>query len=218
MIFKLGYRYLISTHKQTLLNKKIEVVALLTFDEAIKRVPYDIATLAINEEIIPPDGQLEMNTYFSDKDFYHCKELDDAGNLTGNQLLLWDGVVDDTKTNVLSTEYRYNLNITIPLEGSTTRQNIITTILETVNSTYGTEYLSIAELGVGADADLNELYVLREKAALGEQVIGKLSKLYGINVILDKILNMDATTKITDIFTQIEIIQSAISKISANIY
>lgn len=217
MKLELGYTYIVSTKEKTLINKKIEVVSLLTLDEGKKRVPYDIASLAINEKVVE-ESEMELFVYFSDKNFYHCRELDKDGNVTGNQFLLWDDVIDETVTTLINTEYKYNMTIKIPIDSNVSKSTIIEEFISVVDENYPNVVLDIEELGVGNRVELTEYNQLVKKAALGEELISKLSKLISISDIVDKIIKMDFDKEFTETFESLKTIKSDINNIKRQLH
>ena len=124
-------QYLLYTNYGTYSGLNVKVKAILNHEKAAE-VPFSIKNLAINEKVIDITAN-ETDTYLNSQLFYLCVSTD--GSET--QYLVWDDVIDSSKTTKVSTTYNYSLNLEVNNSLIADLPTIERSITTFIQSTYG---------------------------------------------------------------------------------
>lgn len=130
MALNIGKRYLLTTKKETVLKKSIEVVSILNYQMAQKE-PYDIISLAINERVI--DKENDDMSYLYSKLYYKCIIQDG----TNEVLLVWDDVIDDIRTTELSVTFQYITTLKIDDNSKIEVNEVVEAIKNSIKDKFG---------------------------------------------------------------------------------
>lgn len=130
MALNIGKRYLLITKKETILKKSIEVVSILNYQMAQKE-PYDIISLAINERVI--DKENDDMSYLYSKLYYKCIVQDG----TNEVLLVWDDVIDETRTTELSISFQYITTLKIDDNSKIEVNEVVEAIKNSIKDKFG---------------------------------------------------------------------------------
>jgi len=131
MALTIGKRYLISTKKETILKASVEVTGILNYQMAIKE-PYDLLSLAVNERII--DKNNDDMAYLYSQLYYKCV-LNDG---TNQIILVWDDILDETRTTELSITHNYDMSLKIDDNSKLEIKEITSFISNSIKEKYGT--------------------------------------------------------------------------------
>lgn len=135
MSLKIGKQYNLYTNYSTIVNQKVEVVAILSYDECAK-VSYDMSILAINERVISVKDE-DIEEAIGNDNIYHCRALESNSDGTHTEYLVWDSIINDDKTTLIGEDYTCQLTINIGLNSSVSISQILNTIQQSVSSNYG---------------------------------------------------------------------------------
>lgn len=130
MALNIGKRYLLITKKETILKKSIEVVSILNYQMAQKE-PYDIISLAINERVI--DKENDDMSYLYSELYYKCIVQDG----TNEVLLVWDDVIDETRTTELSISFQYITTLKIDDNSKIEVNEVVEAIKNSIKDKFG---------------------------------------------------------------------------------
>ena len=108
-IMELNKKYVVSTLGLTYVNRLVEVIGIVNYDEA-KKID-DVKVTALNEKIIDSN----YDTYFTPIQFYKCKILNDSDSRT---VIIWSDIIDNSKTSVVGEKYIYKASIEIGVDTS----------------------------------------------------------------------------------------------------
>ena len=136
MSLSIGKKYSLYTNYNTIINQKVEVVAILSYEES-KKVPYDISVLGINERVISVKDE-DIKEVIGNDNIYHCKSITANEDGSYNEFLVWDSIINMDKTTVIGEDYKCEVTISLNKNSSFTIQQVLNTIQTIVKSTYGT--------------------------------------------------------------------------------
>lgn len=209
--------YLLFTNYGTINGEKVKVKAILNYEKA-NEIPFSIKNLAINEKVIDVTA-LETDTYIENQLYYLCISKDANGN--ENSILVWDDVIDSSKTTKLAAEYNYTLNLTVSaalIADLPTIENSITTF---INNTYGNTVIpnlvANGEVETTLDSKTQELNRYKEMLQDAMGLADKMAKLKQIETLINYFAKDDMYQKIVSMSDALSEIQSTISTISAQI-
>lgn len=209
--------YLLFTNYGTINGEKVKVKAILNYEKA-NEIPFSIKNLAINEKVIDVTA-LETDTYIENQLYYLCISKDANGN--ENSILVWDDVIDSSKTTKLAAEYNYTLNLTVSaalIADLPTIENSITTF---INNTYGNTVIpnlvANGEVETTLDPKTQELNRYKEMLQDAMGLADKMAKLKQIETLINYFAKDDMYQKIVSMSDALSEIQSTISTISAQI-
>lgn len=132
---KIGTTYNFYTKYATIVSKKVKVAALLSYDECSK-YSYDIKTLAINERVISIKDEDLENEIGEDNIYLLRSTVPNADN-TYNEYIVWDSIIDYTKTTALDAEYTANLTLVINDAINYNISQVIAIIQQAVSDNFG---------------------------------------------------------------------------------
>ncbi len=135
MSLSIGKKYSLYTNYNTIINQKVEVVAILSFAEC-KKVSYDISVLGINERVISVKDENIEEAIGSDN-IYHCRAINPNTDGTYSEFLVWDSIINMDKTTVIGENYKCEVTINLTADSEFTLQQILTTMQSAVRSAYG---------------------------------------------------------------------------------
>ena len=135
MSLSIGKKYSLYTNYNTIINQKVEVVAILSYDEC-KKVSYDLSVLGINERVISVKDE-DIKEAIGSDNIYHCRALVPNADGTYSEFLVWDSIINLNKTTIIGEDYTCELKLNLNETSAYTIQQILSTIQAAVQSTYG---------------------------------------------------------------------------------
>ena len=135
MSLSIGKKYSLYTNYNTIINQKVKVVAILSYEEC-KKIPYDISILGINERVISVKDE-DIEEAIGNDNIYHCKSIYPNEDGSYNEFLVWDSIINTDKTTVIGEDYKCEVTISLNKNSSFTIQQILNTMQTVVKSTYG---------------------------------------------------------------------------------
>lgn len=204
-IMSLNKQYVVSTFGLTYINKVVEVVGIVNYEEALKLD--DVKLTALNEKVI--DSNYEE--YFADIEFYKCKLLDDSGNI----IILWSDIIDGAKTSVLGEKYNYKVSLELdnsPSSSTISKDTLISELIVKAQEFNATlTFTSIS----GDSNSLVDIYQERLKEA--ENVLRSLQSLNILVPTLESIERNELQTKVNTILEHIDTINERLEIIATGL-
>lgn len=204
-IMSLNKQYVVSTFGLTYINKVVEVVGIVNYEEALKLD--DVKLTALNEKVI--DSNYEE--YFADIEFYKCKLLDDSGNI----IILWSDIIDGAKTSVLGEKYNYKVSLELdnsPSSSIISKDTLISELIVKAQEFNATlTFTSIS----GDSNSLVDIYQERLKEA--ENVLRSLQSLNILVPTLESIERNELQTKVNTILENIDTINERLEIIATGL-
>jgi len=204
-IMSLNKQYVVSTFGLTYINKVVEVVGIVNYEEALKLD--DVKLTALNEKVI--DSNYEE--YFADIEFYKCKLLDDSGNI----IILWSDIIDGAKTSVLGEKYNYKVSLELdnsPSSSTISKDTLISELIVKAQEFNATlTFTSIS----GDSNSLVDIYQERLKEA--ENVLRSLQSLNILVPTLESIERNELQTKVNTILENIDTINERLEIIATGL-
>lgn len=211
---KIGSSYNFYSKYNSILNKKVRVVAIMTYSEAIAQT-FDMMTLAINERVISVKDE-DLESEIGNDNIYLLRELSASSDGTYNEYIVWDSIINFDKTVALDEEYHSTLSLKINGSSDYNINQIINTIKKTVLTTYGTGVeIDISTPTTNAEKDGSETdivtYLTEEKLKKAEAIVDSLNSLE------NKLIPAAQQIISSNISTNIETIGSDLSSIKNEI-
>jgi len=211
---KIGSSYNFYSKYNSILNKKVKVVAIMTYSEAIAQT-FDMMTLAINERVISVKDE-DLESEIGNDNIYLLRELSASSDGTYNEYIVWDSIINFDKTVALDEEYYSTLSLKINGSSDYNINQIINTIKKTILTTYGTGVeINISTPTTNAEKDGSETdivtYLTDEKLKKAEAIVDSLNSLE------NKLIPAAQQIISSNISTNIEAISSDLSSIKNEI-
>lgn len=211
---KIGSSYNFYSKYNSILNKKVRVVAIMTYSEAIAQT-FDMMTLAINERVISVKDE-DLESEIGNDNIYLLRELSASSDGTYNEYIVWDSIINFDKTVALDEEYYSTLSLKINGSSDYNINQIINTIKKTILTTYGTGVeIDISTPTTNAEKDGSETdivtYLTEEKLKKAEAIVDSLNSLE------NKLIPAAQQIISSNISTNIETIGSDLSSIKNEI-
>lgn len=204
---RLNKKYIISTFGSIYLNKIIEVIGIINYDE-VKRSNFDVRVLALNEKIIHDD----FDSYFKNMEFYKCRVIDSS-----EIIVLWPDIIDGSRTSIVEETYHYRATLKLRLPTSVddniTPEKIIREELIAKAAEMGGEL----EFNLVSGDDNSVVDILRKRLDECQNVLRSLQGLSVITPTLDKLVSEDLTKKINTINNNINVINERIETIATGL-
>lgn len=211
---EINSNYLLFTNYSTINNVKVKVVSIMNYEEASK-ISYSIRNLAINEKVIDLNSD-NTDEYLNKQLFYYCINTDADG--TENPYIVWDDVVDETRTTKLSVTYNYNLSLDVQADLvadiSTIEKSITTFIASTYGSSIKATLVSDGIEGSEVDSKTAELLKYKNLFEEAKTIIEKLATLKQIESLINYFAKDDMMDKINGLSESLDNIQQTVATIS----
>ena len=213
MSLSIGKRYSLYTNYNTIINQKVEVVAILSYDEC-KKVSYDLSVLGINERIISVKDEDIKEAIGSDS-IYHCRALVPNADGTYSEFLVWDSIINFNKTTTIGEDYTCELKLNLNETSSYTIQQILNTIQASVQSTYGDGVkLSFSEPQTDNNTKNNNDEISEENLETVKSIINSINMWQDTLIpAVEKMTNSGLSTVIENINTELLNISSNIAMV-----
>lgn len=216
MSLVIGKRYLITTNKETILKKPVEVVSRCVYNIAQKE-PYNIINLAINEKIITEND--DMN-YLKSIIYYKCIGLDGKNET----IILWDDIINFSRVTELSVTYEYETMIDVDDNSKLEINEVVNFIINSVKEKYGKnvniEMTVKGKYGSEGESESDAEKLDKFRASLDEafNVLNILNNTKAsTEELIKKITEMNLNTNISTISADVEKIKGDMAYIRSNI-
>lgn len=212
---KIGSSYNFYSKYNSILNKKVKVVAIMTYSEAIAQT-FDMMTLAINERVISVKDE-DLESEIGNDNIYLLRELSASSDGTYNEYIVWDSIINFDKTVALDEEYYSTLSLKINGSSDYNINQIINTIKKTILTTYGTGVeINISTPTTNAEKDGSETdivtYLTDEKLKKAEAIVDSLNSLENKLIpAAQQIISSNISTNIEAISSDLNSIKNEIS-------
>jgi hypothetical protein len=132
---KIGSSYNFYSKYNSILAKKVKVVAIMTYEEASNQT-FDMMTLAINERVISVKDE-DLKAEIGNDNIYLLRELNPSADGSYNEYIVWDSIINFDKTIALDEEYISTLSIKVNSTTDFGILQIVNTIKNAIQTTYG---------------------------------------------------------------------------------
>lgn len=201
----LNRKYIVSTYGLTYVNKLVEVVGIINYEESLKLD--DIKMTGLNEKIIDSN----YDEYFQDIEFYKCKVLDDQSNKI---IVLWSDIIDGVATSVVGEKYQYKASIELDISASSISKDVIVQELaikaRSMNATLILTPVSSTDSNTAVD-------ILQLRIKECENVLRSLQSLSTITPVLDALSRGELENKLASITDGVIAINEKITTIAAGL-
>ncbi len=207
--------YLLYTTNDTILAKKITVVGVLNYDQALKE-NYSITGIAINEKVVSTDYDT-TEEYLRTQLFYKCIEYDeDQTNLEDKVYLVWDDIIDLTRTTRLSSTYKFQLTLEINNNLDVSLNTVMTKIQDYIITEFEENIVpTLVQTQVVGQNDTKQLLEdYMKKFEEARSVINKMASLKQIESLIDALVSSNMITNINDINDKLTTIAGTVATIS----
>lgn len=139
MKLDIGKSYTIFTNSDFISNKNVRVIGWISYEKASQYTSF-IENVSINEKFISANE--DTTEYLKKQIYYECVgiELKNGEYVpTKERIILWDDIIDSTRTQRLYEFYNYNMSIKFKNIESTdniTKEKVLETIKNSINSVY----------------------------------------------------------------------------------
>jgi len=198
----LNKKYVVTTFGLTYVNKLVEVIGIVNYDEAVKLS--DILLIALNEKIIDSN----YTDYFSDIEFYKCKIVG-----TEDVVVIWSDIIDSSKTSIVGEKFNYKVTLELSVSAQTISKDAILAELVSKASTYNA---SLVFTSVTSDQN-SVVDILQERLTAAENIVKSLQSLSTVLPMIDSISRGDIEGKLTTIAANISTINDKIETIAAGL-
>jgi hypothetical protein len=206
--------YLLFTNADTINAKKVKVVGILNYDQAMIE-NYSITGLAINEKVV---GQEYPTTeeYLVDQLYWKCISFDNDIENPDEILVVWDDVIDAVRTTRLSTSYKYQMTLEVGSELNQSLDSIISKLQSFIQTEFEGNVNSfiVQTQIVGQD---NTRILLDEYARTVEEarsVISKLAAIKQIETLIDELISSNFLNNVREIRDNMETVAASVATIS----
>lgn len=198
----LNKKYVVTTYALTYVNKSVEVVGIVNYQEALKLD--DIKMTGLNEKIIDDN----YDEYFQNIEFYKCKIIG-----TENIIILWSDIIDPTKTSLIGEKYSYKMTLEIGMSTNVVSKDvIINSLIQTAGSLNATLNFKIISEDENSSVD-----IFQERIAQAENVLRSLNSLAVLTPVLDSLNRDELTNKIDTININIDTINDKLETIATGL-
>ena len=211
MSLSIGKKYSLYTNYNTIINQKVEVVAILSYNEC-KKVSYDISVLGINERVISVKDE-DIEEAIGSDNIYHCRAINPNADGTYSEFLVWDSIINMNKTTAIGENYKCSVTININPTAECTVQQILTIMQTAVKSTFNNKANVTFSATVLDDAEkVTEDELSEEKLNSIKAIINEINKWQDTLIpTVEKITNSGLSNVIENINTQLLNISSNMS-------
>lgn len=217
VLLKIGSSYNFYSKYNSILNKKVKVVAIMTYSEASSQT-FDMKTLAINERVISVKDE-DLEAMIGNDNIYLLRELNPSSDGSYNEYIVWDSIINFDKTIALDEEYYATISFKINSTADYGITQIVNTIKKAILTSYGTGVeINITTPTTSAEKDGSEsdmvTYLTEEKLKKAEAIVDSLNALENKLVpAAQQIIASNISTNIESIGSDLGTIKNEISLI-----
>lgn len=226
MKLDIGKSYTIFTNSDFISNKNVRVIGWISYEKASQYTSF-IENVSINEKFISANE--DTTEYLKKQIYYECVgiELKNGEYVpTKERIILWDDIIDSTRTQRLYEFYNYTMSIKFKNIESTdniTKEKVLETIKNSINSVYNTTKEKV-QIEFEEIKD-NSLDTITKQLNDSQEALEKSTQtINSFNLMLEKVeeINKNFTdnninNRVTELGESLDIIDSKISTIEASL-
>ena len=226
MKLNINKMYILYTTSNYIENKQVKILGYINYDRASQYQSL-VENVAINEKFIESTGN--TMDYLKNQLYYDCVVVENINGewlSTDEHIIVWDDIIDCERTQRLNENYTYKLNINFKnfaTSDNITKYDVINVIKSAINSTYNT---SVEKVGL----EINEIYdnsldsvssKLEKTESLLEEANESLVAINSLQTaskqIVENFNTYDVNTKITNLGTKLDNIETSVNRIIAQL-
>lgn len=226
MKLNINKMYILYTTSNYIENKQVKILGYINYDRASQYQSL-VENVAINEKFIESTGN--TMDYLKNQLYYDCVVVENVNGewvSTDEHVIVWDDIIDCERTQRLNENYTYKLNINFKNFNTTdniTKSDVINVIKSAINSTYNT---SVEKVGL----EITEIYdnsldsvssKLEKTESLLEEANESLVAINSLQTaskqIVENFNTYDVNTKITNLGTKLDDIETSVNRIIAQL-
>ena len=226
MKLNINKMYILYTTSNYIENKQVKILGYINYDRASQYQSL-VENVAINEKFIESTGN--TMDYLKNQLYYDCvvgENINGEWLSTDEHIIVWDDIIDCERTQRLNENYTYKLNINFKnfaTSDNITKYDVINVIKSAINSTYNT---SVEKVGL----EINEIYdnsldsvssKLEKTESLLEEANESLVAINSLQTaskqIVENFNTYDVNTKITNLGTKLDNIETSVNRIIAQL-
>lgn len=226
MKLDIGKSYTIFTNSDFISNKNVRVIGWISYEKASQYTSF-IENVSINEKFISANE--DTTEYLKKQIYYECVgiELKNGEYVpTKERIILWDDIIDSTRTQRLYEFYNYTMSIKFKNIESTdniTKEKVLETIKNSINSVYNTTKEKV-QIEFEEIKD-NSLDTITKQLNDSQEALEKSTQtINSFNLMLEKVeeINKNFTdnninNRVIELGESLDIIDSKISTIEASL-
>ena len=219
--------YALYTTSNHIENRLVKILGYIGYDRASESRSM-VENVAINEKFIYTTG--DTLAYLKSQTYYDCAVVENINGqmiMTGERIVVWDDILDLERTQKLNDSYIYKLEFNLknlsPTD-SITKEDIIETIKNAITTKYNSSnsekvYLSLKEVKDDSlDTDASKIEKMN---AVIDKSYDSLTALVSLQdsakTLTSQFEDSNISSRVTDISTRLERIETSISTILSSL-
>ena len=219
--------YALYTTSNHIENRLVKILGYIGYDRASESRSM-VENVAINEKFISTNG--DTLAYLKSQTYYDCAVVENVNGqmiMTGERIVVWDDILDLERTQKLNDSYIYKLEFNLknlsPTD-SITKEDIIETIKNAITTKYNSSnaekvYLSLKEVkddSLDTDASkIEKMNTIIDKSY--DSLTALVSLQDSAKTLTSQFEDSNISSRVTDISTRLERIETSISTILSSL-
>lgn len=219
--------YALYTTSNHIENRLVKILGYIGYDRASESRSM-VENVAINEKFISTTG--DTLAYLKSQTYYDCAVVENINGqmiMTGERIVVWDDIIDLERTQKLNDSYIYKLEFNLknlsPTD-SITKEDIIETIKNAITTKYNSSnsekvYLSLKEVKDDSlDTDASKIEKMNNVIDKSYDSLTALVSLQdSAKTLTSQFEDSNISSRVTDISTRLERIETSISTILSSL-
>lgn len=219
--------YALYTTSNHIENRLVKILGYIGYDRASESRSM-VENVAINEKFISTTG--DTLAYLKSQTYYDCAVVENINGqmiMTGERIVVWDDILDLERTQKLNDSYIYKLEFNLknlsPTD-SITKEDIIETIKNAITTKYNSSnsekvYLSLKEVKDDSlDTDASKIEKMNTVIDKSYDSLTALVSLQdSAKALTSQFEDSNISSRVTDISTRLERIETSISTILSSL-
>lgn len=219
--------YALYTTSNHIENRLVKILGYIGYDRASESRSM-VENVAINEKFISTTG--DTLAYLKSQTYYDCAVVENINGqmiMTGERIVVWDDILDLERTQKLNDSYIYKLEFNLknlsPTD-SITKEDIIETIKNAITTKYNSSnsekvYLSLKEVKDDSlDTDASKIEKMNNVIDKSYDSLTALVSLQdSAKTLTSQFEDSNISSRVTDISTRLERIETSISTILSSL-
>lgn len=219
--------YALYTTSNHIENRLVKILGYIGYDRASESRSM-VENVAINEKFISTSG--DTLAYLKSQTYYDCAVVENINGqmiMTGERIVVWDDILDLERTQKLNDSYIYKLEFNLknlsPTD-SITKEDIIETIKNAITTKYNSSnsekvYLSLKEVKDDSlDTDASKIEKMNTVIDKSYDSLTALVSLQdSAKALTSQFEDSNISSRVTDISTRLERIETSISTILSSL-
>lgn len=219
--------YALYTTSNHIENRLVKILGYIGYDRASESRSM-VENVAINEKFISTTG--DTLAYLKSQTYYDCAVVENINGqmiMTGERIVVWDDIIDLERTQKLNDSYIYKLEFNLknlsPTD-SITKEDIIETIKNAITTKYNSSnsekvYLSLKEVKDDSlDTDASKIEKMNNIIDKSYDSLTALVSLQdSAKTLTSQFEDSNISSRVTDISTRLERIETSISTILSSL-